>query len=801
MNNYLKPILPHLWICLVFFVIASAFFFPLYSGKILVQSDNVQLTGVSKEISDYSKKGEYILWNNREFSGVPLQSPSNLNPFYNFYSFIYLGAIPKPILMVFSLCVGFYVLLTVFKVSRWLAAIGSFAFAFSTFNIISIEVGHDYKVLAMALMAPVLAGVVAAYRGEYFKGGVLTFLFAGFQLYFGHIQITYYLLLMVLSYVVTVIYSTSKSKNWKQFVTASSVLAMATLLALGCNFQKLYALTEYASYSTRGGSELQQKPGDDTKKGGLTKEYALSWSSGKMEAFTILFPYFHGGASGESLSEGSETFQTLSRRGVDRNTINNVVKNVPLYWGDQPSTGGPIYFGAVIGFFFILGLFILHGPIRWWAVLMTCLSLMLAMGKNLEWFTDIFYYHVPLYNKFRTVTMILAIAQLVVPLIAFITIEKILSDKRASQNVHKRVLQVGAGIVGLGVFFLIFKGSFFDFEGARDAAYGFPEWLINAIIADRKSLFNSDILRSILLVTIAATGIWLYVKNILKAKHLVVGIAVIILFDLWVVGKRYVGSEDFETKRRITEKIFEPSAADRQILADKDYFRVFNLSSQNPFSDGLTPYHHYSASGYSAIKMQRYQELIDEYLSKVNRNILNMLNIRYIITKDQSGPLVQRNTTALGNAWLARDINIVTTANDELTEVGEIDLSETVVINGAKFPEIDAADYSAEGTILLANYHPERMEYTFTGASNQFAVFSEVYYAPGWNAYIDGELTPHCQVNYVLRGLPVPKGEHKIEFKYEPVSREVGKYAIVGSLFIFLVLTVFGYLRWNQSAE
>ncbi len=783
---------------LIFLVLGAVYFAPTFSGEVLLQSDNIQLKGVNKEVTEYREKGESIHWNNREFSGVPLQSPSSLNPFYTAYKFFYLGFFPRLVMMIFALFIGCYILLQVLGVSRWMSTIGSIAFAFSTFNIISIEVGHDYKVLAMAFMAPVLAGVIAAYRGAYLKGGLLTFLAAGFQLYFGHIQITYYLLWMVLGYVILVLVETVRNKSWKHFFQASAVLTLATALAFGSNFGKLYSILEYSDYSTRGGSELTKGQSANVSNDGLDKDYALSWSSGKLEALTLIFPYFHGGASSESLDESSDTYQALTTRGVDKRTIDSVTNNLPLYWGTQPFTGGPIYFGAILGFLFIFGLLIIKEPVKWWALGLTVLSLFLAMGKNLEWFTDMFFYYVPLYNKFRSVTMILSIAQLTIPVLGIMALDKVFKEEFEAKELVQKLFQAAGIVIGVGMVFILFKASFFDFKGQNDAAYGFPQWLVDALVSDRKRLFTNDIIRSIVFVGLAAGSVWLYLKKIIKPFHAILAIAVLVLVDLWVVDKRYLGGDDFQPKRKITQTQFQPSQADLQIKQDKGHYRVLNLTSQNPFSDGITSYHHYSVLGYSAIKMQRYQELIDRYLREMNTSILSMLNVKYMIIKGQNGHQAQRNST-LGNAWLVNQLKMVSDADDEIERVGIEDLSTTAIFD-QRFEALES-DYSGNGSIDLVDYHPEKMVYNFSSEEEQFAVFSEIFYAPGWNAYIDGEEVDHIRVNYILRGLEIQAGDHEIIFKYEPASIAVGNYLIVISGVLFLILLGGGYYYSRKSVE
>ncbi len=780
--TFQKRILAHLIPILVFLVLTSVYFAPLFSGKVLVQSDNVQLSGTNSEIHAFLEKGETVRWSNREFGGMPRLSGSDYNPLKYIQQVFFYGVFPKPIMMMFALFIGMYILLQVFGLTTVLSALGGFAYAFGSFNLLSIEAGHDNKVIAIAFMAPVLAGIILAYKGKLFQGGLLTFLTAGFQLYYGHIQITYYLLLIVLIYLGFVVWQTVKEKTWKQFLKASGTLAFATLLAVGVNFTKLYSTYEYSDYSTRGGSELTSATGEKEGRTGLDKEYALAWSNGKMETFTLLFPYFHGGASGEKLSKNSATYEELKAKGVPDTTINSVLQGVPLYWGDQPFTGGPIYIGIIIVFLFVVGLFILKGPIKWWGLSVTILVLFLAMGRNFMPFTDLFFYYVPLYNKFRSVTMILSVAQLSIILIAFLALMELFKKEQAEASI-KVLLKSAAIVGGIGLFFLVFKGAFFDFSSDKDGQYGFPQWLVNAIVEDRKAKFNQDIIRGLVLIALSGFALWMYLKNRWSSRNLLIGLGLLLVFDFWMVNKRYLGADDFK-KKSAAASIIQKTPADAQILRDNSYYRVFNLTN-NPFNDGTTSYYHNSIGGYNAIKFQRYQDLIDTYISKVDQTVLNMLNTKYLIVGEGGQLEVQPNSGALGNVWLVGELVVVKNADEELQLVGSFDPANQATID-QRFG-LEASTYSGVGTVKLDSYHPENMVYSFESSENQFVVFSEIYYKPGWKAYLDGQKVEHVRVDYVLRGMEVPAGSHEIVFRFEPASAVVGdKAAIVSSILILL---------------
>ncbi len=796
--NISKEKLVHLIPVVVVFIIISIYFAPLYSSKVLSQSDNVQLSGSMKEVNDYREKGEIIHWSNKEFSGLPILTSSEYNPFGFMSRNFFGGVFPKPIMMVFTLFLGFYLLCIVMGVSKWLSLIFAFAFAFSSFNFVSIEVGHDNKVLAMAFMAPVLAGVILAYRGKFILAGLITYVSAGFQLYYGHIQITYYLLIIVLAYLVTVIISYSKSKEWPSFFKASAVLVLTTLLAVGSNFSKLYSTLEYSSYSNRGGSELAS---DKASNSGLDKDYAMAWSSGVLEVFTVAFPYFHGGASGEAVANDSNTASILRNRGVDQQTINNVTARVPLYWGDQPFTQGPIYFGIIVVFLFVLSIFILDGYIKWWGLSLALLSFFLAMGKNLEWFNDFFFYYVPLYNKFRSVTMSFSIGQLVFPFMAVLTLDQIFKKEGNKEVLANKVIQSILIVGGLGIMFLLFKNSFFDFKGANDANYGYPDWLINAIVGDRKSLFVSDIIRGLVFLILSGGCIWAYSKGYLNHKYALIAVGVLMLFDLWTVNKRYIDESDYQ-KQRTSENVIQKTSADQQILNDKGYYRVFNTTRRLD-QDGITSYYHYSVGGYNAIKVQRYQDLIENHLSKGNQEVIDMLNVKYIIGANEENQMIaQRNPGALGNAWFVGSLKEVSGARAEIDQLNAIDTKSEAVFDEQFDAYFDAnSSYSQEGSISLKDYHPEQLSYDFESPSEQFVVFSDIYYGPGWNAYIDGDEVGYGRVNYLLRGMEVPAGNHEIVFKYEPLSLRLGNIIIIlCSILGMLFLIAYVYTKYRKKS-
>ena len=786
----LKSIAPHALAHLIFFLVVSVFFFPLYQGKDLVQSDNVQLRGTLSEVADFQKEeGRIIKWSNKEFSGMPTLTGSRSSPYYYFQAAVS-TLLKAPVLISLFLFSGFYILLSAFNCQFWVRSLGSFFYAFSTFNLISLEAGHDNKVYAMAFMAPILAGVVWAYRGNLTRGMIVTALATGYQVYFGHIQISYYTIIILLTYTIYQLVTNGQQGQIQALLKPSVILIFAGILGVMMVIPKIWAIQEYSAYSNRSGSELRQSESAE-KPAGLDKDYAYRWSNGQMEIFTIAFPYFHGGASMEPLGNKSNTGEVLRANRVDRRTADQILSRVPLYWGEQPGTAGPIYFGILVVFLFVLGYFLLDKSFMIWATSLCVLGFLLSMGKNLQWFSDLFFDYIPLYNKFRSVTMIMSIPQLVFPLVASLALTRLL-DENTEKARKMRAIKVSTGIVfGVGLFFLLTKKLFFDFASAADVGMqnaGYPDWLMDAIVSDRVRVFNGDIIRSLVLTGLFITGLFLLYWQKIQLKFLVVLVFLISVFDLWMVNRRYIRNEDYFSSTRDLQAL-NPSQADLQIQADQTYYRVLNLTV-DPFNEGVTSFHHHNIGGYNAIKIQRYQDLIERYISTVNEQVLNMLNTKYFIVDQGNGPYAQLNGSAFGNAWLVNQLEWVDGPNEEIEKLGQIDLAATAVIDANYQSMIDETNFSGAGTISLTQYDPEYLAYDFQSSSSQFAVFSEIWFGPGWVAKIDGNEVPHQRVNYVLRGLKVEPGEHKIEFFYQPKSQKIGEVVAWSSSFLVMLLLI-----------
>jgi len=798
-NNFKVKVLPHLLAFVIFLIIALVYFSPYLNGKSLAQNDMVQTLGALKESADFAKSSnEEILWSNSTFSGMPVWRGTGANVI-NYVNTFLNSFIPSPVLLCLFGFTGFYLLLHVFGLNVWLCFAGALAYTFSSYNLISIEAGHINKVYDMMLMAPVIAGIMLTYRKNMITGAALTIISLALQIYYGHVQITYYLLIMVLFIIIAEFVYALKGNNLKRFLIASIVLFFSAIISVAPNVAKLWTMSEYSKATPRGGSDLLAKKDQGT---GLDKDYALSWSNGVAETMTILIPSFYGGSSNEQLSSSSETFKTMVNNGIAKGQAKEYIESMPLYWGDQPFTSGPVYFGAIVCFLFVLGLVLIKGPLKWWIIPVTILSIMLSWGKNFELLTDLFFSYVPLYNKFRSVTMILSVAEITFPLLGFVVLKKVLDSELSKEEIMKG-LKIAFGVTGgLALFFAILGGAFFDFNGSSDSQL--PAWLIDSLKEDRASALRVDAFRSLFFIAAAAGMIWAVINDKLKANIFYIILAVLILVDLWTVDKRYLNSKDFKNKEKFEETIFVPSPADDIIAQDKDpYFRVFNVTT-NPFADAITSYFHKSVGGYSAIKLGRYQDLIDAQLSKNNMAVLNMLNTRYFIVPDKqtNQPMVQRNPGALGNAWAVDSVRIVPNPDEELKGLGNFDPARTAIVDKVFENYVKGLDLSIDSSasIVLKDYHPNHLTFESKSKKEQLVVFSDIYYQPGWNAYIDDKPVEHIRVNYILRALKIPAGEHTVSFKFEPKSYITGeKISRIGSW--ILVLSIVGLLGVQLSSS
>lgn len=767
----LKKFLPHL-VSLAIFIVASIFYFhPVLKGEKMSQSDITQHIGMAKEVNDFRKAtGDEPYWAESAFSGMPTYQIGTYFP-NDFVTKLdnLIRFLPRPADYLFLYFLGFYVLLIALRIDWKLAIVGSLAFGFSTYLIIIFGAGHNAKAHAIAYMPMMLAGVLWVFQKRYLLGFTVTGLATALEIKANHPQMTYYLLFAILILGIVELIEAIKQKKIPQFINQSAIIIAAMIIAVGVNATRLMATKEYADYSTRGKSELTINSDGTTKEAtsGLSREYITQYSYGKAETFNLLIPRYMGGGTVESLGKNSNTHEFVeSVAGAKQ--ADGFVEQVLTYWGDQPIVEAPAYIGAVIFFFFFLGIFLVRGKLKYWLAATVAFSIIMSWGKNF-FLTDIFIDYVPLYNKFRAVSSFQVIAELCVPLLGILAIKEFFSKNRTKeekQTALKKALYVTGGLVLVGVMYAM---SFSTFEGLRDSQYAQYDGLIDAIKADRESLLYSDSFRSLVLIGLSFGILWLFLKGKLNQTKAIIGFSVLILFDLLNVNLRYVNADDFKSARKV-DKPFIASPVDKEILKDKSHYRVANFST-DPFQDGRTSYFHKSIGGYHAAKMGRYQDLIEFQIAKNNIQVFNMLNVKYFIVRQGGKEQVQINPDANGNVWFVNEINVVSSANEEIKALDSLKTKQIAVLrdnNSYGFKDSTIYEVDSTATIKLTEYALNYLKYESSTASKQFAVFSEIYYGDGWNAYVNGELQPHSQVNYVLRGMEIPAGNHTIEFKFEP---------------------------------
>ena len=787
---------PHAIIVILFALISFSYFTPLLEGKRIDGHDVKTWIGMSKEISDHREKtGEEALWTNSIFSGMPAYQISV--KYSNLIKYIDKAisfGFPRPANLLFLYLLGFYLLLVSLNIDYRIAALGAFAYAFSSYFFIIIQAGHMTKAHAIAYLPMVVAAVLYTYRGKMLLGGVLTSLAVALQIFTNHYQITYYLILILLFVGFTQFYKDFKGKTLPSFLKKTAVLFLAAFLAAGTSYTRLKTTIDYGKETTRGKSELTNNIDNKTK--GLDKDYATQWSYGVAESMTLLIPNFHGGSSMSSVLsiDDSQTLEFL-RKFRNKKLANALQYKAGSYWGEQPIVSGPTYVGAIVIFLFILGLLLVKNELRIWILLATIMSLMLAWGKNFMPLTDFFLDYFPGYNKFRAVSMILVIAEFTIPLLAFIALNKFLSSNSKFEDLKKlKIAFYTAG--GITLIFALFPTMFLDFLSEKDltpisSGVKTPDGFLDGLIADRSSLLQSDSWRSFLFILLSFGVLFAFIKEKLNKKYAILLIGALLIADMWNINKRYLNDEHFVRKNKVKNP-YKPTQADNFILKDKDpNFRVFN-QSVSTFNDASTSYFHKSIGGYHGAKLKRYQELIEFHISRGNMSVLNMLNTKYFITQDGRA---QINPAALGNAWLIEDVKIVKNADEEIAALGNFDPSKKIIVDERFKDNFNKINFSSLGSIKLDSYQPNNLKYTTNLNEEGLAIFSEIYYKDGWNAYIDGVKTEHFRANYVLRAMKIPAGNHTIEFKFEPSVFISGERISLASSISLILLLVFACYR------
>ena len=827
----LKKYLPDVLVVIIFAVISFAYFFPAdLDGRILYRHDSSAGRGAGQETAEYHERtGKVSRWSNATFSGMPTyqtapsyQSVSVLNQAVKAYHLW----LPENVWYVFAYLLGFYILLRAFDFRQSLAALGSIVWAFSSYFFIIIAAGHIWKVMALAYLPPMIAGIVLAYRGKYLWGFIVTAIFAAFEVDANHVQMTYYYLFIILFMIIAYLVDAIRKKRMAQFVKATAVCAAGALIGILMNISNLYHTWQYAQESMRGKSELVKKDAANQTSSGLDRDYITQWSYGVDETWTLLVPNAKGGAS-VPLAANTEAMKK-----ADPNFM-QIYQQLGQYWGDQPGTSGPVYVGAFVLMLFILGLFIVKGPIKWALLAATILSILLSWGHNFMPFTNFFLDYIPMYSKFRTVASILVIAEFTIPLLAMMALKKIVDEPELLTKKAKFVY-ISFGLTGgIALLFALMPTLFFsDFISSQEleAFKSIPAEYLSPLESNlrsiRESIFTADCWRSFWIIVIGTLLLFLYKFKKLKAEYMVGAIAILCLIDMWQVNKRYLNDEMF-VEKSVREQAQPMTQTDRQILQDKSLdYRVLNLAS-NTFNENETSYYHKSIGGYHAAKLRRYQELIDAYISpemqkmmpaiakaggdmtKVNGDslfpVLNMLNAKYFIVPLQANQTVAiENPYVYGNAWFVDKVTYVKNANEELDALGKLNLRHEAVAD-ARFqsPLGESKNQDSTSIVKLTAYEPNQLTYDVRSATGGIVVFSEIFY-PEWTATVDGKAVEIGRVDYVLRALNVDKGHHKVVLTFDPKSvkqTETVAYLSYGVLLLVVLFAVYFKRKEDKKAQ
>ena len=805
MKNDVKKYVPHALALALFIGLTLAYMAPIvFENKNLYQGDVLSGSAWGKDLRDYHlQTGEYAFWSNSMFSGMP-HNYTYMPPMPNIFHYIHVAiqtVFPGNISLIFLYLIGFYIFMLSIGCKPWLSIIGAIAYAFASYNIVIIEAGHVNKALVMATMAPVIGGIILTYRKKYVWGIITTLIFTGLNVYWSHQQISYYLIIMLLVLAIVYFIYAIKEKTLKDFFTSSVLLIGVAIFAVAPELGNLISKADYTKETMRGGAVLQTNAEGKKESSGLDIDYAFMWSYGKGETMTLLIPNFYGASSRYNIGTNSEYYNFLKKMGYGTQAV-QASKYAPMYWGDESFTGGPVYMGALVCFLFVLGLLIVKGKEKWWMLIATVIAIVMSWGRHFPLINDFLFYHLPLYNKFRVPAMILVVPGVTMAALGILALKEIL-DNRVNRDTYLKPLYISAGITGgLCLLFALAGGSLMSFTTLAEANQH-PD-LLNAIITDRKSMLTADAWRSFFFIAAAAGILWGYLRKSLKMNYVMAIIGLLIFIDLWTVDKRFVNEDSFVPVKQTREFVATP--ADELILRDKDpNYRVFNLTS-NPFQESATSAFHKSIGGYSPAKLRRYQDIIDYYFSKeINWDLLNMLNTRYVIVPSDQGPQVQFNSDALGNAWFVNEIQWVNSPDEEIVALKELNLAQVAVIDKIwqeKIPDWEKLQHeTADSTahIQLTDYvNPGYLIYESSSVQPHLAVFSEVYYKT-WRAYIDGNEVPLVRVNYILRGLEIPDGNHTIEFKcIDELFQQGAKISLIASIITGIVLlSLFGYAIWR----
>ena len=798
-----KKIAPYLVALVVFIGFAIIYCSPILEGKVLQAGDVSSWQCASHEAQEYHQKtGEYTWWTNSMFGGMPTFQITGNMPSGEVRSGIFkmlrLGFTDglESIGLIFAYFFGFFLMLLCFGVNPWLSIVGGLALGLSSYFFLIIPAGHMTKATAIGFLAPMIGGFYATMRRKYWLG-IPLFLLYGFLGITSHPQMSYYIVMLVGVMACAELYMHIKDKQWKELGISVGLLLLCSALIFGTKYSWIDMNSSYLKQTMRGGHSELTKPAQDAPAEGLDIKYATDWSYGKGETLTLLIPNWEGGASGFNVGKDSQLCKTMRGKGVPKRDAEQFCEHVPTYRGEKMFTSGAVYVGAVVCFLFVLGLLIVPGAYKWALLFATLMSIFLAWGKNMMWLTELFFNYFPMYNKFRAVESILVVAEITMPLLGFLGLQKIINGEVEWPKLRNSLFIAGGVTAGICLIAGIYAGSA-DMTSTFDAQWKtqVPDWLYDAILDERVALAKADAWRSLLFVALGfALTFWYAWQKANNQKPIAnslffAGLAVLILLDMVPVDKRFFNNDNF-IRAKDNEAYFKMQPWEEQILQDESLdYRVLNLNT-NTFNDARTSYRLKSIGGYSAVKLRRYQDLIDEHISKMNWNVINMLNTKYIITRQGVYP----NPDAMGNAWFVNEVQFVPTPDDESAALNSIDMHKTAVADET-FREVltcEAQPNEAD-EIVLTQYQPNALTYSANVANDRVAIFSEIYYPEGWHLYIDGEEKEIGRANYVLRAAVIPAGEHTIKMEFVPNTLILDKWSYAFS--ILLLIIVIGGITW-----
>lgn len=825
-NPLLSKILPHGISILLFILIISYFFFPHWQGKSIQQGDVTSWQGSAAEIIAHNKQypDDPALWTESMFSGMPsyqISTPTH----YNFLSYVQkalsLGFLSGPISIFFLCAVSFYVFYLVIGLSIPWAFTGSLATFLVTGNFIVWEAGHLPKLVVLGMAGYILAGIILSYRGKFLPGAALFALGMGINILNNHVQMSYYLFLLTAPLICSYAFYYLKKGEAKAFIIPSLLLAAVLILAFLASASSIFPTYEYAKETMRGGHILKERADDanaDVNKTGLQWDYAMNWSNGTQDILACIIPGAAGGGTSEPASLTSATAKDLRQKGYQPPKR----FQAPLYWGSLPFTSGPFYFGAIICFLFTLGLLTVRGPLKWWIAVAVFFGILLSMGKHFSILNRPLFDYLPLYSKFRAPSSVLSVVSYFVPVLAMLAIKEWLSSSLPSQQAQRKLF-ISAGLTGgLCLIVAVLGSSLFGFEHLSDSSYVNQGFSLPALIEDRKSLLQQDAFRSFFFIAISAGALWLYARKKIQEKYLVVLISSLLLVDFGSIATRYVHKDDFVSKSR-SSAVQKPRAVDQQILQDKSYYRILDLTV-NTFNSSVPSFHHKNVGGYHPAKLQRYQDIIDHHLDKeiqtlgaqlsqatsdsaltqllAGLQVMNMLNTKYFILGQPGKEQVLPNPSANGPVWLVQNIQYVSTPDEEIQTLASIQTKQTAVVDQMYKNELNGLNPDGTGSIELSQYSPNKIKYKANLSTEQLAVFSEIWYGPdlGWKIYIDGKEHPMIRVNYTLRAARIPAGIHEIVMEFKPNSFHLGKMlSMVCSLLLIGFMGFVGYKEWMRQ--